>query len=135
MTAAFRFTPRVLRRVRHLAKIGLGGRAIARRIGCEYGTLRNTCSAQRITLRPEPAGDGAGTPGHVALLRRSGTLDLLEVPVGRLIADAYRREAARFGVAAEILMARVLEVAASDNLIDAIIDETKIAASENARQK
>jgi hypothetical protein len=119
----FRFTPRVLRRIRHLARIGIGGRAIARRLGCEYGSLRNFCSGQGVSLKVDPVVIEKAKAAPIAVLRRSGTLDLLEVPVGRKIVDTYRREALRYGVAAEVLMSRILELAAVDNMIAAIIDE------------
>lgn len=119
----FRFTPRTLRRIRHLAKIGLGGRAIARRLDCNYDSLRTICARHDVSLRSDHAAIENGVAAPIATLRRSGALDLLEVPVGRLVAETYRREATRFGVSAEVLMSRILELAATDGLIPAILDE------------
>lgn len=120
----FRFSPRVLRRIRGCVADGMNGRQIAQRLGCDYDSLRTICGRHGISLRCDPAViEEAKTLPPIFALRRSGTRHVIEVPVGRLVAETYRREALLRGVSINALMGRIIELVATDQLIPAVIDE------------
>lgn len=125
LSREFRFKPRVIRRIRGYVRQGLGGPDIAKLLHCDYDSLRTICARHGISLKRDPVDieDEKGQPSIMPLLRRSGSCDVISIPVGRAIVDTYRREALMRGVSAFALMGRIIEVVATDRLIQAVIDE------------
>jgi hypothetical protein len=70
---------------------------------------------------PEAAAAAIEAP-PVFAMKRSGSADTIELQIGRLVAETYRRKALLYSCSYSALMGRVLEVSASDDLIHAILD-------------
>ena len=120
----FSFTPHTLRRIRGYVQNGVTGPSIAQKLGCDYGSLRNICWKHGMSLiaGPEVAAAAIEAPPVFAMKRSAGSADTIELQMGRLVAETYRRKALLYSCSYTALMGRVLEVSASDDLIHAILD-------------
>ena len=119
---AFRFTPQVLKLIRRRVRDGVNGRGIAMELGCDYDSLRTICARHNISLkalREAPACERR----QPAVMRRSGPARECSLPIPANTRRAIEAEAEARGVSFEILATKLLELVASDDLINAVIDD------------
>jgi hypothetical protein len=121
MTRSFRFTPLTLTIIRRHAEHRRDSAFIASVLNCSPGTVENICSQHGIELvaiaddapplSPYRSPDG-GRPQFRPI----------EVSIGVEAFELIQREAARRGVKAATLIARVSEIVAADKLFGAVLD-------------
>lgn len=98
------FTDEVIARVRIMASLKVSGREIARKIGCNYESLRSMCHRHGITLR-----------------RDSDEGDI-KVQLPLEILDSLRKQAVTRGIKSSELAADILTAIDTDSLYSAILD-------------
>lgn len=98
------FTAEVMERVRIMTTLKVSGPEIARKIGCNYESLRVICSRHGITLR-----------------RDSDEGDI-KVQLPLEILDSLRKQAVTRGVKSSELAADILTAIDIDSLYSAILD-------------
>ena len=100
------FTPEVMARVRIMTSLKVTGPEIAKKIGCDYDSLRVMCSRHGITLRQARDGDEGG----------------IEIKLPFEILDNLRKQAMTRGVKAHELAADIIAAIDTDSLYSAILD-------------
>lgn len=106
----FLFTPKTLVDIREYVAAGKNGPQIAKRLGCQLGSLHVICSQHGISLRQEKADP------------RDDPEENISLTVPWSVLQQFRREAKVRGLTVDALGRRVLEYVATDNLFQAILD-------------
>lgn len=113
----FRFTPQTLKTIREHAANRMNGERIALYLGCDVGTVERICRQHGISL--VSISDGA--PPVTVAGRENSVPVQCAIEAGAM--DKLRVEAARRGVRVQVLVARMAEVVAKDNLFAAVFDK------------
>jgi hypothetical protein len=119
-TASFRFTPRVLNLIRRHAELRRSGATIAKDLNCSEATIETICRQHGIELVGIP--DGAPPLSRYRAPDGRPSFVTVDVAIGTNAMELIRREAARRGVKATTLIARVAEIVAADQLFAAVLD-------------
>src|SRR3954470_11460597 len=112
-TASFRFSPRTLSIIRRHAELRRNAATIAGMLNCSAGTIESICRQHGIELVTIANGAPPLSPYWPSQGNQPNFVTV-EVPVGSEAMDLIRREAARRGVKASTLIARVSEIVARD---------------------
>jgi len=96
-----------------LIQSGLNKRQIAAQLGCKASTLQVRCSQRKISLRTID-----GRAGN-----KAGNKNGRNLRVNAEIIQLYEREAAERGISTRVIVQRLLEIIAKDNLFNAVLDE------------
>lgn len=112
------FTVAAVNRIRALAAEGIDPHVIAADIGCTIGSLIAMCSRCRISLaHPNRKRRRRPTSQTVMTMTATVPLGISPTAMARL-----EQEASSKGIATTKLAASLLEIIASDNLYDAVLD-------------
>jgi hypothetical protein len=117
----FRFTPLTLNIIRRHAGNRRDASFIAGMLNCSTGTVESICSKHGIELVAVEDGAPPLSPYRSADGNRP-QYRTIEVPIGCEALELIQREAARRGVKAATLIARVSEIVAADGLFKAVLD-------------
>lgn len=118
----FRFTPLTLNLIRRHADQRKDAATIAGMLNCSQGTIENICGKHGIELVTAPDCAPPLSPYRAPDAERA-RFRTIEVPIAAEALDLIQREAARRGVKASRLVARVCEVVATDSLFKAVLDQ------------
>ena len=118
---SFRFTPLTLNIIRRHAGMRRDASTIAGMLNCSAGTIESICLKHGIELVTIPDGAPPLSPYRSADGNHP-QFRTVEVPIGREALELIQREAARRGVKAATLIARVSEIVATDSLFCAVLD-------------
>lgn len=130
---SFRYTILTVNLIRRHARGGLSASSIARLMECQVSTIEMICRKHEIefacqpeaaSLVPEPA---VGAPPVHPMLdpvrrRARNNLTGMRLEIGGGALTVIEREAARRGTTASILVARMAELIAQDNIFAAVLD-------------
>jgi hypothetical protein len=122
MMRSFRFTPLTLNIIRRHAGNRRDASTIAGMLNCSPGTIESICNKHGIELVAIPDGAAPLSPYRSADGSRP-QFRTIEVPIGLEAFGLIQREAARRGVKASTLIARVAEIVAADKLFSAVLDK------------
>ena len=107
-------TKEVLATIPGLVASGMNKREIATLFGCTAQTLQVQCSRNRISLRP------------------TGSKRPLRIDVSAKVVAMCAASAEAKGTTAHHIVKRLLEVIATDGLIDAVLDDRPVEETEAA---
>lgn len=119
---SFRFTPLTLNIIRRQAERRRSAATIAADLNCSPGTVEMICKQHSIELVDIPDGAPPLSP-YRPLAGGRPQYRPIEISIGVEAFDLIQREAARRGVKAATLIARLSEIVAADALFGAVLDK------------
>lgn len=119
---SFRYTTKAVSQIKEFARQRMDVIRIADKMGCRPATIEKICRKHSITL--VSIVDGQPPVGSYEVGRGISRIRfaMVDVPIARDALDVIALEAARRGTKPQLLIGRLAEVVAEDNLFAAVFD-------------